>query len=368
MNKPQIAIVAGGTGGHFFPAKALTMQLRKRNYPILFITDKRIDDQELASWHGVQQFVINSAGINKKSFIQKISNSFVLLKGIIEARKILKQNPVSAIIGFGGYPSIPPLFASRLLPKKRRPAIILHEGNAIIGKANAILTPLATKIATSFPVTEGLSASDKIIITGLPVRSDITAIYPTSYKVQKDTIHLLIWGGSLGAKIFGKIVPYALGNLPLSLRTKLRITQQVCKEDIKTISEFYKKAKIQAELSPFLTNIANLLKQVHLVIGRSGGSSIAELALTNRPAILVPYPYAANKEQYYNARILEKEGAAWIINQPNFTVLSLTQLINDLLTHPEKLQNAALSHKTAYPYAANNLANLVEQTISQSSS
>lgn len=364
MNQPKIAIVAGGTGGHFFPAKALAMQLRKRNYPILFMTDKRIEDQELGSWRDVQQFVIDSAGINKKSFFKKILNSFSLLKGILEARKILKENPVSVIIGFGGYPSIPPLFAARLLPKKHRPVIILHEGNAIIGKANAILLPFATKIATSFPLTEKLPSFDKQVVTGLPVRPDITALYPVSYEIPKETIHLLIWGGSLGAKIFGDIVPYALGKLPDALRKKLRVTQQVRQEDIEKITDYYKQNGIQAELSPFLKNIAELLQQAHLVIGRSGGSSTAELSLTNRPAILVPYPYAANKEQFYNARILEKEGAAWVIDQSDFTISKLSQLLENLLTHPESLQKAALSHKTAYPHADKTLADLIENSIS----
>lgn len=368
MNKPAIAIAAGGTGGHFFPAKSLALQLTRRDYPVFFMTDKRIEDRELASWHDIRQFVIDSAGINKKTIMKKIGNTFSLMKGIIEARKILVQNHVSAIVGFGGYPSIPPLFATRLLSKKNRPIIILHEGNAIIGKANAFLAPFATKIATSFPVTKGLSNSDKIVVTGLPVRPDITSLYPSVYEPPKETIHLLIWGGSLGARIFGEIVPYALGNLSLSLRKKLRITQQLRQEDIETITRYYQKNEIKAELSPFLTNIGDLLQKAHLVIGRSGGSSTAELALTNRPAILVPYPHAANKEQYYNAQILEKEGAAWLINQPDFTVANLTQLINDLFSHPEKLQKAALSHKTAYPNAAKNLADLIERSVANLSS
>ena len=134
MNKPAIAIAAGGTGGHFFPAQSLALQLTRRDYPVVFMTDKRIEDRELASWHDIRQFVIDSAGINKKTIMKKIGNTFSLMKGIIEARKILVQNHVSAIVGFGGYPSIPPLFATRLLSKKNRPIIILHEGNAIIGK------------------------------------------------------------------------------------------------------------------------------------------------------------------------------------------------------------------------------------------
>lgn len=366
MNKPKIAIVAGGTGGHFFPAKALAIQLRKRHYPILFMTDKRIEDQELATWHDVQQFVIDSAGLNKKSIFTKIYNSFELLKGIQQAKTILKENPVAAIIGFGGYPSIPPLCAARLLSKKQRPTILLHEGNAIIGKANALLSHFANNMATSFPNTKNISNSIQTELTGLPIRPDITSLYPLIYQIPEETIRLLIWGGSLGAKIFGEIVPHSLSQLPLSIRKKLHITQQVRQEDIDQVRNFYQKNEIYAELYPFLTDVASLLQQAHLVIGRSGGSSIAELSLTNRPAILVPYPYAANQEQLYNAKRLQQEGAAWLMEQTEFTVSNLTPLLKELFEQPEKLKQAALSHKIVYPNAAQNLADLVEKSISSS--
>ncbi|MDI2112507.1 undecaprenyldiphospho-muramoylpentapeptide beta-N-acetylglucosaminyltransferase [Commensalibacter nepenthis] len=363
MNKPKIAIVAGGTGGHFFPAKALAMQLKERNYPVVFMTDKRIEDPQLAEWNDIQQFVIDGGGIAKKSITQKISNGFELLKGVAQSRKILKNNPVAAIIGFGGYPSIPPLVAARLFPKKKRPQIILHEGNAIIGKANAMLSHFATIIATSYPKVAGIPKHIPVKITGLPVRPDITSLYPASYQAPTDTISLLIWGGSLGAKIFGEIVPYALANLPIEIKQKLRITQQVRKEDLSHVTQIYEKANIQATLAPFLTNVSSVLKQAHLVIGRAGGSSVSELSLSGKPAILVPYPFAANQEQHYNAKALEQEGSAWIIDQKDFSVTALTALLSDLLNNPDKLRQAAQSHHLVYPNAAKELADLIESYI-----
>lgn len=365
MSKPTIAIVAGGTGGHFFPAKSLAIQLRERGYSILFMTDKRIEDPDLAKWKDVQQFVIFGAGIAKKSIFTKAKNSIELLKGITQSYKILQEHPVSVIIGFGGYPSIPPLLAARLLNKKKRPVILLHEGNAIIGKANAVLAHIATAIATSFPHVQGIPKKITVKATGLPVRPDITALFPSSYTEPKKEISLLIWGGSLGAKIFGEIVPHALANLPLELRKKLNVTQQVRQEDIKHVTRLYKKAEIQAMLAPFLTNISSLLKQAHLVIGRAGGSSVAELALAGRPAILVPYPHAANKEQDHNAQTLKKEGSAWVISQNDFSVLKLTELLTDLFNNPKKLSQAAASHKLVYPDASKSLADLVEYYINQ---
>lgn len=363
MNKPKIGIVAGGTGGHFFPAKALAMQLRERNYPILFMTDKRIEDPQLAEWDDIQQFVIDGGGIAKKSIGQKIHNGLELLKGISQARKILQKNPVSVIIGFGGYPSIPPLAAARLLPKKKRPKIILHEGNAIIGKANAMLSYFADTIATSFPEVTGISKKIPVKTTGLPVRPDITALYPSVYQAPTDTINLVIWGGSLGAKILGEIVPYALENLPVEIKQKLRITQQVRKEDLDHVKQIYKRAQIQATLAPFLKDVASILKQAHLVVGRAGGSSVSELSLAGKPAILIPYPFAANKEQDYNAKALEQEGSAWVIDQSEFSVTGLNALLTDLLNHSEKLTKAAQSHKLIYPNAAKELADLIESSI-----
>lgn len=363
MNKPTIAIVAGGTGGHFFPAKALAIQLRERNYPILFMTDKRIEDPQLAEWNDTQQFIIDGGGIAKKSFGKKISNGFELLKGISQSHKILKNNPVAAIIGFGGYPSIPPLAAARLLSKKKRPKIILHEGNAIIGKANAMLSHFANVIATSYPEVTGISKHIPVKATGLPVRPDITALYPASYQAPTDEISLLIWGGSLGAKIFGEIVPYALENLPKEIKQKLRITQQVRQEDLDRVAQIYDKAEIKATLAPFLNNVSDLLKQAHLVIGRAGGSSVSELSLAGKPAILVPYPFAANKEQDYNAKALEQEGSAWVIDQKEFSVTPLTALLNELFGNPEKLSKAAAAHHLVYPNAAKELADLIEYYI-----
>ncbi|MDI2090761.1 undecaprenyldiphospho-muramoylpentapeptide beta-N-acetylglucosaminyltransferase [Commensalibacter oyaizuii] len=363
MTKPKIAIVAGGTGGHFFPAKALAMQLRDRHYPILFMTDKRVEDPQLAEWHDVQQFIVDGAGIAKKSFTQKIFNSFELIKGIAQAHTILRKNPVAAIIGFGGYPSIPPLVAARLISKSKRPKILLHEGNAVIGKANAMLARFATTIATSFPEVIGVPNNIPTQITGLPVRPDITTLYPSSYTTPENEISLLIWGGSLGAAIFSEVVPQTLSNLPAEIKQRLRITQQVRKEDIERVEQFYKQANIQATLAPFLTNVADLLKKAHLVIGRAGGSSVSELALAGRPAILVPYPYAANKEQDYNALALAKEGAAWVIKQSDLSISTLTSLLSDLLTNPDRLAHAAASHKLAYPNAAKDLADLIESYI-----
>ncbi|CAK7192082.1 UDP-N-acetylglucosamine--N-acetylmuramyl-(pentapeptide) pyrophosphoryl-undecaprenol N-acetylglucosamine transferase [Commensalibacter sp. Nvir] len=364
MIKPKIAIVAGGTGGHFFPAKALAMQLKERHYPLLFITDKRIEDSHLAEWDNVQQFVVDSAGLAKKSLTHKVHNSFELIKGIFQSRKILNENPVSVIIGFGGYPSIPPLFAAKLFQKKKRPIIILHEGNAIIGKANKLLIPIANAIATSFPKVKNLP-KEKITVkeTGLPVRFEIENLYGSPYRLPTDKINLLVWGGSLGAKIFNDIVPHALTKLPNFIKQKLSIVQQVRSEDIETVSNFYDRAQIQAQVLPFIDDVAYQLKRTHLIIGRAGGSSIAELSLIKRPAILIPYPFAANDEQYYNAMALQNMGAAWVIKQSQFTVSALTGLLDDLLEHPFKLHQAANSNCLHYPKAAKKLADLIESYI-----
>lgn len=367
MKKSSIVIAAGGTGGHFFPAKALAMQLRSRGYPIIFVTDKRINDTDLAQWDDVQQFVVEGGGISGKNILKRMQNILKIFQGVGQSYTFLKKETVSVMVGFGGYPSFAPLLASRAFSKKRRPALILHEGNACLGLANRILSKFASAIATSFPHVTGLDNDNRVVVTGLPVRPDITALYSSSYSPSKDFFNILVWGGSLGAKVFGELIPQALADLPIELRKKIRLTQQVRKEDIDRVSEYYKEIGIVAELAPFFKNVATLLNQAHLVIGRSGGSSIAELSLAKKPAILIPYPYAANNEQSLNAKAFAENGAGWVFEQSELTPAILTAQLTDLFTHPEKLVQAAASHHLAFPNAASDLADLVEKYVPSSS-
>lgn len=367
MNMP-VVIAAGGTGGHFFPAEALATCLKQRGHDLVLMTDQRNTHRTEGVFADCPQFVLPGSGIAGKGLYGKFRGGSALIYGVMQARKLLGPLRPAVLVGFGGYPSIPPLLGARLLPKTRRPALIIHEGNAILGKANGFIAPFATAIATSYEQVAHIPPHIPPCLTGMPVRPGIEALAHTPYHpVEADgdsPINLLIWGGSLGASVFARIVPQALAALPETLRKRLHIIQQVHDQDIEQVRACYESACITAVLKNFLHDIPDCLKKAHLVIGRAGGSSIAELTMSARPSVLVPLPIAASDEQGHNAQALSRKGAAWMIRQPDFTQPALTALLEDLFTHPEKLTEAAEAARALqHSHSAEKLADLVERIM-----
>lgn len=284
-----------------------------------------------------------------------------LFRGMLEARQVLKTLDAAAVVGFGGYPSIPPLLASRMLPKSQRPEMVIHEGNAVLGQANAFLSRFSPLIATSYDSVARLPQGARITLTGMPVRAGIEALFGQPYTAPTETVRLLVWGGSLGARVFSDIVPQALATLPVGFRTRLHVTQQVRAKDTDRVRAIYEDAGIAVEVEPFFNDVPERLKSAHLVIGRAGGSSVAELAMAGLPSILVPLPIAASDEQGANGKALQDAGAAWMVRQPDFTSAALTALVADLITHPERLSAAAeAARQFARPHAAAKVADLIE--------
>ncbi|TPW34868.1 undecaprenyldiphospho-muramoylpentapeptide beta-N-acetylglucosaminyltransferase [Oecophyllibacter saccharovorans] len=358
-----IVIGAGGTGGHFFPAEALAACLIARGHEVVLFTDGRNTRHQDGPFRGRKVHVLAGAGVAGRGLMGKLKGGLTLLRSAFRARRILKDLQPSAVVGFGGYPSIPPLLGARLLPAAIRPPLIIHEGNAVLGQANALLARFATAIATSYPEVARLPENAAVTLTGMPVREGIEALANEGYPAPSSgtPLHLLIWGGSLGASIFSQVMPAALGQLPERLRRRLRVLQQVRKPELEQVRGRYEEAGIQADLHPFITDVPHALAQAHLVIGRAGGSSIAELTMAGRPSLLVPLPIAASDEQGANARALTGRGAAWMLRQPAFTPEAVSQLLNHLLTQPEKLTGAAqAAHRLQHPQAAEKLADLVE--------
>jgi len=363
VNRP-IVIAAGGTGGHFFPAEALANELADRGHDLVLMTDRRHGRRETGIFASRPQYVLDAAGIAGRGISTKFKGGLALLRGTREARTILATLNARAVIGFGGYPSVPPLLGARLLPHAGRPAIIIHEGNAVLGQANALIARVADAIATSYPDVARLPAKTRTMLTGMPVRADIAALHGTAYIAPTEAIRLLIWGGSLGARVFSEVMPAALAALPEGFRARLHITQQARKEDAPQLEETYRNAGIDAEIAPFFSNVAERLTNAHLVIGRAGGSSVAEIALAGRPSLLVPLPIAASDEQGANATALQTAGGAWMIRQPDFTPDAVAQRLADLLSHPERLTEAAnAARQFGRPNAASRLADLVEATM-----
>ncbi len=361
MSRP-IVIAAGGTGGHFFPAEALGAQLAARGHPLVLMTDRRGGRRETGVFAHGPQHVLAGAGVAGRGIAGKLAGLAALVRGTLSARTILSGLDAAAVVGFGGYPSVAPLLGARLLGA-RRPAILLHEGNAVLGQANARLARFADLIATSFPETERLppGAADRASLTGMPVRPEIAALAASRYVPPGASIELLVWGGSLGARVFSDVVPAVLAGLDPALRRRLRVVQQARPEDVERVRGAYDAAGIAAEVAAFFDQVAARLERAQLVIGRAGGSSIAELTTIGRPAILVPLPIAASDEQSANARALVTAGGAWMLRQPEFTPAALGALLGTLLASPQRLEQAAAAAASlGRRDAAAHLADLVE--------
>ena len=360
-----IVIAAGGTGGHFFPAEALAAELLKRGHRVALMTDARSGGLASNTFESCEKFVLSGAGIAGRGVVRAASAAVALAAGTLQARKILARLDAAALVGFGGYPSVAPVLATRLLA--RRPRVILHEQNGVLGRANRMLSRAADTLALSFAATSRIPASVHTVLVGNPVRPGIAAIAGAPYVAEGDDIRLLVLGGSLGARVFSYVVPYALASLPAELRMLLRVTQQCRAEDIDRVRVAYTQAEIPADLAPFFADVPALLAAATLVVGRAGASTVAELAAVGRPSILVPLPIAIDDHQTANARALADVGGAWLVPQPSFTPAALAECLDQLFAEPTVLAEAAAQAATqGRPDAAAKLADVVEAAVAKS--
>ncbi len=364
-NRP-IVIAAGGTGGHFFPAEALAAELIARGKRVVLFTDARSGGLNSAVFALAETHVLPGAGIAGRGLLRGAKAIFSLAAGVLRARSLLSKLNAGAVVGFGGYPCVPPVLATRFL--RHKPAVILQEQNAVLGRANRFLSDRADRLALGFADTTRVPAGARTEVTGNPVRPAIAALADAGYAVPLEKIHLLVLGGSLGARVFSDVVPAALRALPDSLRARLNVTQQCRQEDLDRVRAAYAEAGITADLAPFFSDVASRLRAAHLVIARAGASTVAELAVAGRPAILVPLPGAIDDHQAGNARALADAGGAWVMPQPIFTQTALTEKLTELLNNPDVLSAAAAGARTqARPNAAARLADLVETLVRQDS-
>jgi UDP-N-acetylglucosamine--N-acetylmuramyl-(pentapeptide) pyrophosphoryl-undecaprenol N-acetylglucosamine transferase len=352
-------LMAGGTGGHLFPAMALAQELRRRGHLIHLMTDHR------ASNYGDQfpareTHIIPSATPSVRNPIRFATASATLLWGVVVAGGKLRAINPDAVIGFGGYPVFPPFLAARLA---RIPGI-LHEQNAVLGRANRALARYASKIALSFPKTKYSEAfTDKAVLTGNPVRDRVRAIADTPYPSLADDepLRMVVTGGSQGARVFADLMPPAIALLPEAIRHRLRLAQQCRPEDLDRVAEAYRQAKVNVELQPFFTDLPERMASSHLVVARSGASTIAELTVLGRPAILVPLPGALDADQKNNALLMDDAKAGWIVEQATISPPSLANRLASLFGDPATLRAAAAAAKSlGQPRAVEILADLAE--------
>jgi UDP-N-acetylglucosamine--N-acetylmuramyl-(pentapeptide) pyrophosphoryl-undecaprenol N-acetylglucosamine transferase len=363
-----VVIAAGGTGGHLFPAEALAAELVARGERIALMTDARSAAFESPAFGSAERYVLKGSGLAGRGAGAAARGALALAAGTIEARGILKRLDASAVVGFGGYPSVPPIIAARTLPRGHRPVTALHEQNAVLGRANRLLSKRADLLAISVAETGRVPAEAHVEIVGNPVRPALAALTGQGYAppAEEGAIRLLVLGGSLGARVFADVVPGAVAALPEALRGRLVVTQQTRAEDLPRVETAYREAGVPADLSPFFSDIATRLAMAHVVIARAGASTVAELACAGRPSILVPLPSAIDDHQSANARSLASVGAAWVMPQPSFTPEALARHLDAVFSNPPVLARAAAAAaKEAHPEAARRLADLVQALVRQ---
>lgn len=352
-------LAAGGTGGHLIPAFALAVELERRGHHVALITDER--GARLPGKPASLVAHVLPAGRIGKNPLQWPRGIGAILEGRRMALRLFESFQPSAVIGFGGYPAFPALWAAT---SARIPSVI-HEQNAVLGRVNRFLAGRVDAIATSYREVERLKHKyqPKVHLVGNPIRSEVLDLrdQPFPAFTADGLLRVLVTGGSQGAGILSQVVPDGLAMLPAALRSRLQVTQQCRPEDIEQVRARYASHGIPAELGTYFENMAERLADAHLFIGRAGASTIAELTAVGRPAILVPLPIATDDHQAVNTREVCAAGGARMIRQDRFTAPELAKQIQAIAMNPETLATAAhAAWNCGYPNAVADLADLVE--------
>jgi len=349
-----IVLSAGGTGGHLFPAQALAGELVKRGRDIVVMTDARFANY-------ATQFPKARIETVPSSPFNAVTAPFKIVAGIaIAFAKLLRLKP-AAVIGFGGYPSVPVMMAANMAGL----ATGIIEQNAVVGRANRLVMNKVKLVAAAFPIARFAPADpSKVVLTGNPLRPEVEALWGAPYQTPRPgaPLRLLVFGGSQGARALSEIVPAALTRLPHDIKVRLSVVQQCRPEDMEEVRTIYARAEIEAEVQSFFSDLPQRMAAAHLVIARSGAGTVAELMAIGRPAILVPLPGALDDNQTPNADILAKAEAGWRVAQSTLTPDTLAGMLVRIFESPEALAAmAAKAHALAVPHAAQKLADAVER-------
>ncbi len=358
MSRGIVLLAAGGTGGHVFPAEALAFKLRERGYSVHLVTDSRAE-RYAGKFPADEIHVVPSATIGSKNPVAVARSLWKLWTGMRSAKRLIQRLKPVVVVGFGGYPTVPPLLAATRLGVPS----MLHEQNAVMGRANKALAPRVRAIAGGFLSESDGTFSDKTVATGNPVRPAILAAAEQPYKPSHpgEDFNLVVFGGSQGAQYFSKAMPTAISLIDDALRARLKVTQQVRPEDMDMVSGCVAQLQMGADIAPFFNDMAERLAKAHLVICRSGASTVSEISVIGRPAVLVPYPHALDHDQAANAAALAATGGAKVIAQSELSPERIASILTHVMNDPEKLANMAAAAKLAgKPDAANLLADMVE--------
>jgi UDP-N-acetylglucosamine--N-acetylmuramyl-(pentapeptide) pyrophosphoryl-undecaprenol N-acetylglucosamine transferase len=353
----RIALLcAGGTGGHLFPAQALAAELGARGWDVHLVTDDRVE-RYVEGFPAKTIHRIPSATFAGRNPFVLAAALLRLARGYMQARDLEKRLRPAVAVGFGGYPTLPPLLAAVHLGI---PALV-HDANAVMGRANRFLAPRVRRVAMGFP---GAAWGSNVVVTGNPVRPAVVQAATDAYpeRLADDPFRLLVFGGSQGASFFSEAIPQAAAMLPVEMRELLRVTQQARPEDEARVREAWARLGVIAEVAPFFTDMARRIGEAHLVVSRAGASTVSELAVIGRPSILVPYPHALDHDQAMNAAAMQQAGAAQVVIQRDASPKALAGMIEAAMRDPQGLAlRAQYAKKTGKPEAARVLADLVEE-------
>lgn len=355
---PLVALATGGTAGHVFPAAALAAELAKRGCRLALITDRR-GGALGGRLDKIETFRVRAGGIAGKGLAARIKSSFEILAGIVQAWRILKKIKPAVVVGFGGYASVPTMLAARHCGAKTA----IHEQNAVLGRANRLLAGRVALIATSYEVVAAMpDGAAEVARTGMPVRPAVTELRDSAYPDRKEggVIGIVVFGGSQGAAVFSRVVPEAISRLESDLRGRLSIVQQCRSDDLAGVKAAYARLGVKAEVAAFYDDLPARIAAAHLIICRSGASTVAELTTIGRPFVMIPYPHAVDDHQSSNAHAVDAAGAGWLMPEEAFTPEALAERLGALLTMPRILENAAqASSAFGRPDAAARLADVV---------
>lgn len=335
---------AGGTAGHLYPAQALAGELMRRGEKIVVMTDARFKNYDTA-FPGAVIETVPSAAFSDRSFVRLLAAPFEIIGGIVMSLIKLARIRPAAVVGFGGYPSVPVMLAAIAT---RVPTAILTP-DALLGRANRLVMNKVNLIAANFPLVRFMPKDmSRVVYTGNPMRPEVIALAAAPYQAPaaNGTLHLLVFGGSQGAHIFSEIVPSAIAMLSLDIRSRLDVVQQCRPEDIESVREAYRVCGVKAELATFFGDLPARMVAAHLVIARSGAGTVSELALIGRPAILVPLPHALDDNQTPNADALADAGGGWRVRQSELTAKKLADLLSEAFASPSELARRAAAARS----------------------
>ncbi|MGF7004833.1 undecaprenyldiphospho-muramoylpentapeptide beta-N-acetylglucosaminyltransferase [Aminobacter sp. BE322] len=362
MAKGTVMLAAGGTGGHLFPAEALAHELTARGWQVHLATDDRAE-RFAGKFPAAAIHPIPSATIGSKNPIALMRAFWSIWRGVREASRVIARIKPAVVIGFGGYPTLPPLYAAT---RRSVPAMV-HEQNAVMGRANRALAGRVDAIAGGFLPENTGANSAKTVVTGNPVRPAVIEAAKAPYATSgaSDRFNLLVFGGSQGAQFFSDAVPEAIAMLPEAQRRRLRVTQQARAEDADKVKAAYAMLGIEADVSPFFTDMAQRMAAAHLVISRSGASTVSEISVIGRPALLVPYPHALDHDQAANAARLAAAGGAEVHPQSTLSAERIAALLGAAMAEPERMAAmAAAARSVGRADATRLLADLAEAIAS----